>query len=125
MTELGWERVWILCDAQEVVGHLDLRSAQVQTASHRCELGIGIERIARGQGYGRKLLQTAIDWAKEQGSLAWIDLAVFSQNKTAFELYRKLGFEEVGTFKDYFRVGSSSIDDVQMTLDLHRPPSQG
>jgi len=122
MSELGWERVWILYDAhdgaQNVVGHLDLRSAQLPSAAHRCELGIGIERIARGQGYGRKLMQTAITWAKEQGSLAWIDLAVFSQNKAAFELYRKLGFEEVGTFKDYFRVGEKSVDDVQMTLDL-------
>jgi len=48
----------------------------------------------------------------------WIDLGVFAHNEAARALYKSVGFVEVGTVKDQFRVDGVSIDDVSMTLAL-------
>ncbi len=79
--------------------------------------GHGIERRARGQGHGRALIEGRSAWARDHG-LAWIDLGVFAHNASARALYAKVGFVEVGTTRDQFRVDGTSIDDVAMTLRL-------
>jgi ribosomal protein S18 acetylase RimI-like enzyme len=78
---------------------------------------MGIERAHRGQGHGRGLLAAAIAWAREAG-LAWLDLGVFAHNPRARALYRSVGFVEVGTTRDRYRVDGRQIDDVAMALRL-------
>jgi len=48
----------------------------------------------RGAGIGEKLTMCAVDKAKEQGDLEMC-LVVFEDNKRAFHLYRKLGFDHI------------------------------
>lgn len=123
----GWQR-WFLAVAApgQVVGHVDLKSDALHSASHRCTLGIGIERPWRGAGLGRRLMVTAIDFVRAQPQLEWLDLQVFGHNAPGRALYRALGFSEVGVVADRFRIAGESIDDVIMTLDVasHRklPP---
>lgn len=79
---------------------------------------MGIEAEFRGNGAGTALLATALNWAKEQNFLAWIDLGVFAHNSAARSLYGKFGFIEMGRCIDCFRVDDLRVDDIQMTLDL-------
>ena len=81
-------------------------------------MGIGIERAFRGQGLGRKLMETAIEFARETPSIEWVDLRVFSHNLNARALYQALGFVEVGVVRDRVRIEGESIDDVMMTLNV-------
>ena len=79
---------------------------------------MGLEIPLRGQGLGKRILDLAINWAKDQDSLSWIELSVFAHNTPARKLYSSVGFSEIAVLEDKLRVGGTSIDDVIMTLKL-------
>ena len=116
LDEPGWQRWWVARSGSNIVGHVDLKGGDIKTILHRCELGIGIERDYRGQGLGRALMQTAINFCRHSPSIDWLDLRVFAHNENARHLYRSLGSEERGVVTDYIRIGPTKIDDVLMTL---------
>jgi RimJ/RimL family protein N-acetyltransferase len=116
--EPSWNRAWAAYDGDRMVGHLDLGARPLATSLHRAILGMGIEESHRKQGLGQRLIETAIEWAKKQPSLDWLDLNVFAHNEPAKRLYEKCGFKEVGRMSDLFRVDGQSIDDIQMVLRL-------
>jgi len=117
LTERRWERVWVLTDGNKIFGEAKLlHSPPLQTSLHRSWLAMGIEREYRGKGYGPKLLQTVINWAKAQPTLEWIQLQVFENNTPAKRLYKKFGFVECGTTPDLFRINGNKIDDTTMIL---------
>ncbi len=125
VSEKGWQRCWVAMvdddpvgTAGRIVGHVELKGSGLSTGLHRCELGIGIERPYRGGGLGRRLMTAAIEFARGLETLAWIDLRVFAHNEAGRALYRDLGFVEVGTLVDRFRVEAQTIDDVIMTLRI-------
>ena len=115
-----WERVWALEEGGRFLGHATLQGGMLPASAHRATFSIGLERAVRGRGLGRELTQCAIDWAKQQPTLAWIDLYAFAHNEPALRLYRSMGFREIGTTKDLFRVDGHSIDDAHMALALQR-----
>ena len=120
LSETGWQRCFVALSADEskIVADVNLKGDALRTGLHRCEIGIGIERAYRRQGLGRRLMATAIEFAAATKVLEWIDLKVFAHNTPARNLYQALGFVEVGTVRDRFRIGGQSIDDVLMTVDL-------
>lgn len=115
--EPGSEIVWLAMQGDQALGHLDVRTIGLESARHRLILGIGIQKPLRGFGAGRRLIRTAIDWARTN-EFSWIDLKVFAHNTKAVRLYESLGFTEVGTTVDMFRVQDRSIDDIHMVLKL-------
>jgi len=117
LDEPHWVRTWGLVIDGVIHGHVDLQGGELPAELHRATLGIGIERAARSRGFGREMMSITIAWGREHG-LAWIDLGVFALNKPARALYLSLGFVEVGTTRDRFRVDGQQIDDVAMTLAL-------
>jgi ribosomal protein S18 acetylase RimI-like enzyme len=117
LDEPYWLRTWGARLDGEIRGHLDLHGGRLPSESHRAMLGMGVERGARGRGLGRALLAAAIAWARS-AELAWLDLGVFAHNERARELYRSVGFVEVGVTRDRYRVDGAAIDDVAMVLAL-------
>ncbi|HEU0035071.1 MAG TPA: GNAT family N-acetyltransferase [Kofleriaceae bacterium] len=117
LDEPHWTRTWGAIDGDAIVGHADLHGGRLAAELHRATLGMGIERGARGRGLGKQLLAQLVAWARDRG-LAWIDLGVFAHNAPARALYRSIGFVEVGTTVDRFRVDGTQIDDVAMALRL-------
>ncbi|MCP5356519.1 MAG: GNAT family N-acetyltransferase [Pseudomonadales bacterium] len=115
-----WQRWFLAHDraSGDVLGHVDLKAYSLKTSAHRCLLGIGLEERARGQGVGRQLMQTAIDFVRAQPTLVWLDLMVFGHNTRARRLYESLGFVQTGVKTDCFRIGDTSIDDIYMSLRL-------
>ena len=119
VTEIGWERCWVLADQNGIYGDLKLvHQPEMKSTLHRARLMVGIERTHRKQGWGSRFVAIALEWAREQPSLAWVELGVFTHNPAAIELYSSFGFREVGRVPDLFRVGSESIEDIQMVLPL-------
>lgn len=114
----AWMRMWAVesLDA-DLIAHVDLTGSRVPSEKHRATLGIGVEERFYRQGIGRRLMQEAIVFAR-LNDIEWMDLYVFSENHAAVELYRALGFEEIGRRNDRFRLGGRSIDDLTMTLRI-------
>lgn len=117
--ECQWEKIWVITDDIEIYGNVILKHLLgIETTLHRSLMMMGIERKCRGKGFGKDLLKTAIDWAKRDPKVEYISLNVFSHNKAAMALYKKLGFEKIGVDRDLFRVFGKSVDDVNMVLKL-------
>jgi len=119
LLEVGWERSFALIDGDQIFGELRfIHEPAIKTTLHRATIAMVIERTHRGQGWGPKLMTTALDWARAQPSLDWAHLFVFEHNEPARKLYRKFGFKEVGMTMDYFRIHGQSLNDIAMTLKL-------
>lgn len=114
----GWRRAWGLFESGELVGQLYLAGGALRSELHRASMGMGIERSHRRRGGGSLLLRTAIEWARHQPSVDWIDLGVFSGNSGAYALYERHGFHVLGRTPDRFRVDGQSLDDTWMALSV-------
>ena len=78
---------------------------------------IAIDSKFRGQGIGEILLSHMIDKSRELGCNV-MTLEVREGNTAAIELYKKMGFTEVGRRKGYYAKGGE--DAVLMDLDLRK-----
>lgn len=114
----GWRRVWAAWDDGRVVGGTELSGGSIDSVMHRALFTIGVERSHHRRGLATRLATHAIDWARAQPVLDWIDLGVFAHNTVAVALYERLGFERQGVVADRFRVDGQVIDDIQMALHL-------
>lgn len=118
LSETGWSRTWILTDGEKIFGDLTLKPlVRLKTSSHRALLMMGMQRAIRRQGYGSKLMATAVAWASEN-KIEWLQLNVFANNSPAQALYQNFGFVECGRVKDMFRIHGTSVDDITMVLEL-------
>jgi RimJ/RimL family protein N-acetyltransferase len=102
-----------------VVGDQTIGSISVVASRHGFgEIGMAVARTSRGRGVGSALLQTAVQWAREQG-LHKLSLSVFPHNSAAIALYRKFGFVEEGRrVKHYRRTSGELWDSIEMGLLL-------
>ncbi|MDC0678010.1 GNAT family N-acetyltransferase [Sorangium atrum] len=119
-----WGRAWLLRSSEpraRVIGHIELRGGRVWSEGHRAVVAMGILGPHTGQGHGRRLLETAIAWARDEAGLEYLDLGVFANNERARRLYAGMGFVPIGTREDAFRVDGAILDDIQMTLALRSP----
>jgi ribosomal-protein-alanine N-acetyltransferase len=63
--------------------------------------GIGVLEAQRGKGYGRLLMDHALNWFRTQDDIRAVHLQA-DLNEAALSLYRKTGFKKVGTTWHYF-----------------------
>ena len=82
--------------------------------NHIGELGISLKSEYRGIGLGKKLSKTVMEKAIKKFKLKIIILNVFKKNKTAYYLYKKLGFKEVGIIKGEIKYYNRYEDVITM-----------
>ena len=84
-------RSWGLVSADGAIeGHVFLRGLDKPPP----EFGIGLRERAQGQGWGRRMMATAIGWADAQ-PLPLVMLTVFKVNSRARAMYASFGFTEL------------------------------
>lgn len=103
--------------AGDVAGQLLVSRHAERYQAHVGEVAILVSNTCRGQGLGRLLLETAVDWARAVG-IAKLALAVFTTNARAIALYRSLGFAEEGTRRGQIRLPQGARDILLMALHL-------
>jgi len=69
---------------------------------------IAVDPGARGQGLGRRLVEAALDLARERGA-GILRLEVRVDNASAIALYRALGFHDFATRRDYYDDGTDAL----------------
>ncbi|SCB57546.1 Acetyltransferase (GNAT) family protein [Rhizobium aethiopicum] len=100
---------------EEVVGWCDISRHFFPANAHRGRLGMGILPAYRGQGLGRKLIETTLLAAQGAGFMR-IELDVYKDNTRAIALYEKLGFTREGIIRRAARIDGRFIDAIGMAL---------
>lgn len=85
-----------------------LQGSNRKRLRHTANLAIAIKKEYWSIGIGRKLMENAIAWAKENG-ISRITLEVDTVNYRAIALYTKLGFEVEGTFRNDKKLANGSF----------------
>lgn len=85
---------------------------------HQAELAVSVKKEYWGLGIGTYLMQALVDYAKQNKTTEILHLGVKSDNETAICLYKKMGFEEIGRYKKFFKINEDYYDEVMMNLYL-------
>ena len=84
---------------------------------HIVRLTIVVHPGHEGQGIGKRLLGSLIEWARSAPRVRKIELNVRATNTRAIGLYRSLGFEEQGRQLERICIDEQTfIDDLEMGL---------
>lgn len=102
----------------KTVGMAYLARGKFEKNKHVASLGITILKGFRRMGIGTAMMNRLLKWAQKQKGVEKISLDVFSTNKPAINLYRKLGFETKGTRRRQYKIGDKYIDEVTMAKFL-------
>lgn len=103
---------YALCEGK-VVGWCDVFPFENPRQNHRGSLGMGLLPQFRGKGLGEKLLKKVLDHAKSFG-LEKVELHVYTDNSPAINLYKGLGFTEIGIIKKYRKLHGVYFDSIMM-----------
>jgi L-amino acid N-acyltransferase YncA len=84
---------------------------------HVADISVYVERASRGKGAGTALLSRLIELAREIGFHKLV-LAGFPHNAAGVALYRRLGFREVGVYREQGQLDGRWVDVLLMELLL-------
>ena len=98
--------------SKEVLGLYILHPNNVGRCSHICNASYGVLSNYRGKHIGEALVKNCIAVGKEIGFSILQFNAVVKTNYSARHLYEKLGFIQLGTIKNGFRMKNGSFEDI-------------
>ncbi len=87
-------------DADGPVGHLILRYTNGEKTSIRLGFII-VDDTKRGMGYGKKMIQMAMQYAFDMLGAERLTLGVFENNPSAYYCYKAAGFREIETEQNF------------------------
>ena len=83
----------IACDGGEAIGHFFIQP--LGNSVYKLGLII-VDGQKRGKGYGKKMVETAVEYVKTNFNAESIILYAFDGNPAAYNCYKSLGFSETG-----------------------------
>jgi UDP-4-amino-4,6-dideoxy-N-acetyl-beta-L-altrosamine N-acetyltransferase len=84
---------------------------------NRCaEIGIYLDPKTQGQGYGKDAFQALMKYCFYELNLHRLYLVVFAFNTRAIDLYKKLGWQIEGTWREASFKNNQYCDIVQMSI---------
>lgn len=75
-----------------------------------------VKTASQGKGFGRKLMEETLREAWEMKGLETILIGVSSNNPTAINLYRNLGFEDYGREPNCLKHNGEDVDEILMVM---------
>lgn len=101
----------------KVMGNASI-TKQENIRSHIGGMGIIIKKEARGLGLGEKLFKKVMEEGIKKFKLRIVVLDVFASNKIAQNLYKKMGFQKIGTIKGGTKYYGKYEDSITMAKYL-------
>jgi RimJ/RimL family protein N-acetyltransferase len=102
---------------ERIVGNLAVAAHPHPQTAHGASLGMSMLAPYRGRGIGSRLLDAAIDWARQR-SIRRLELEVLSNNPGARRLYERKGFMIEGCRRGAVAVDGTFVDALAMALVL-------
>lgn len=100
----------------KLVGKIDFKNGNNEKISHQGAIAMIILPEYRNYGIGRALLETLINWAKNNSKIEKVCLEVMEDNLGAIKLYKNLGFFEEGRKAKGVKLESGYQDLILMAL---------
>lgn len=114
------ELVLAAVDGDSLLGVAGLSFEVREKASHKSTLfGMYVPPVHRGNGLGRQLVLSALDYARSRKGIRLVQLTVTHGNHGAEALYRKCGFVQFGLEPLAVAVASAFVSKVHMWCDLN------
>jgi len=99
-----------------IIGHIILRNPEFKNQK-LIRLGfIIVDPNLRGKGYGKILINNAIDFARKELNASEITLGVFYNNESALKCYESVGFKKLYIEKEALIYKDEKWDIVEMKL---------
>ena len=105
--------VLIALDNEEIIARAELEGYYPARIRHRAKFSISVRKDYWNQGIGSEMIKKIFEQA-EMMKLNVIELEVISDNVRAINLYHKMGFTDIGIYKDFFCVNGIFKDAVVM-----------
>lgn len=120
LNETGQKR-WMICltESQETIGTIDLFNVDL---IHGCA-GVGIliaHKEMRQKGYATRALELLIELAKNELKLTNLSCSIQSDNGSSIQLFKKVGFKEIGIRKDWYLHNGIRLDEHLFQLCLKK-----
>jgi len=90
-------KCFVITNGRALLGSYILKANQPGLGAHIANASYIVDPVHQGKGIGKKLCSHSISEARKSGYLAIQFNIVVSTNKTAIELWKKAGFEIIGT----------------------------
>ncbi|WP_025100751.1 N-acetyltransferase [Burkholderia sp. A1] len=87
----------------ELLGSYYLKPNAAGPGNHVCNCGYMVSPAARGKGVAQRMCEHSLQVAREAGFLAMQFNSVVATNEVAVALWKKMGFEVVGTLPRAYR----------------------
>ena len=98
----------------EITGFISFDNWDTRRTTHTGLFSIFLKKKFRGMGIGKLLIKSMLNWGKHNPVNKKISLAVFSTNKNAIALYKKLGFRREGCCQRDMIINGKYVDSVLM-----------
>jgi len=95
-----------------IVGLYILHPNNIGRCGHIANASYAVKADHRGKRIGEKLVVHSLEMAKAAGFRIMQFNAVCANNKVAINLYKKLGFKELGTIPDGFKIDDGTFGDI-------------
>ena len=102
-------------DEGKAVGHIMLRYLNSSKTVIRLGFVI-VDDNLRGKGYGKQMLQLAIQIAQQEFGAKKITLGVFDNNPSAFHCYESVGFKVIGA--DCYTIDGEEWTEKEMEITV-------
>jgi RimJ/RimL family protein N-acetyltransferase len=102
---------------KKIEGYISISIDAMTRRKHIAVIGICIFKRYRNIGAGKALMESAINWAKENPKIEKLALSVFADNASAIKLYEKLGFLTEGRqVREIKRGKNDYVDTIMMYM---------
>ncbi|MBO4863263.1 MAG: GNAT family N-acetyltransferase [Eubacterium sp.] len=105
--------VLIAIDNGQIIARAELDGYYPARIRHRAKFSISVRKDYWNQGIGTEMIKRIFGLAKKM-NVRIIELEVISDNVRGIHLYHKMGFEDIGIYKDYFFVNGNFKDAFVM-----------
>lgn len=101
-----------------ILGSYYIKDNQPGLGAHVCNAGYIVSTDARGQGAGRAMCEHSLEEARRMGYKAMQYNLVAVTNQGAFALWKKMGFEVIGTLPKAFDHAKEGFVDAYVMYRL-------
>ena len=105
---------YVIEENGEILGTYIIKPNQIDLGNHIANCSYMVSPNAQGKGIGKKLCEHSIEIAGERGYVGIQFNIVVSTNKGAVALWKKYGFEIMGTTPKGFRHATLGLVDTYM-----------